>query len=179
MISRGSTLVKGHFTHETECPWPLHLKHSHWWKRQSWSKFAASHYAWGTDGVCDCKMDVQSTWIPTRHLMEHVSLVTWTIFKNYLLEVGLTQNHRETMTLWMLTTVGLFYLYHSWGTHMHRNSLKQHLVEEPVPYEFTLHLRVCDHTTWFWRCVRTALGSHVFMVTALGSCVKWPWVSAP
>ena len=32
---------------------------------------------------------------------------------------------------------------------------------------------------WFGRCIRTAfghflLGSHNFMVTALGSCVKWP-----
>jgi hypothetical protein len=35
-------------------------------------------------------------------------MVTWIIFKNHLLEVGLTQN-RETMTLWMLTTVDLFY----------------------------------------------------------------------
>jgi hypothetical protein len=32
----------------------------------------------------------------------------WTIFKNHLLEVGLTQN-RETMALRMLTTVVLFY----------------------------------------------------------------------
>jgi hypothetical protein len=35
-------------------------------------------------------------------------MVTWTIFKNPLFEVGLTQN-RETMTLRTLTTVGLFY----------------------------------------------------------------------
>ena len=35
-------------------------------------------------------------------------MVTWTIFKNHLLEVGLTQNW-ETMALQMLTTVGLFY----------------------------------------------------------------------
>jgi hypothetical protein len=34
--------------------------------------------------------------------------VTWTIFKNRLLEVGLTQN-RETMALETLTTVGLLY----------------------------------------------------------------------
>jgi hypothetical protein len=32
-------------------------------------------------------------------------MVTWTIFKNHLLEVGLTQN-RETM---VVTTVELFY----------------------------------------------------------------------
>ena len=35
-------------------------------------------------------------------------MVTWTIIKNHLLEVGLTQN-RETMVLRTLTTVGLFY----------------------------------------------------------------------
>jgi hypothetical protein len=34
-------------------------------------------------------------------------IVTWTIFKNHLLEVGLTQN-RETMALRTLTTVDLF-----------------------------------------------------------------------
>ena len=49
-----------------------------------------------------------------------------------------------------------------------------------VTYGFTLHLRrLCDHTTWFWRCVGTAfehflLGSHYFIITALGSCVQWP-----
>ena len=36
-------------------------------------------------------------------------LVTWTIFKNHLLEVGLTQN-QETMALRTLTTIDLFYL---------------------------------------------------------------------
>ena len=35
-------------------------------------------------------------------------MVTWTIFKNHLLEAGLTQNW-ETMALRMLTTVDLFY----------------------------------------------------------------------
>jgi hypothetical protein len=45
----------------------------------------------------------------------------------------------------------------------------------------SIWLRACDHTTWFWRCVGTAfghflLGSHNFMVTALGLCVKWPSV---
>ena len=59
-------------THETESPRPLHFKHSHWWRRWSRSKFA-SHYAWGTNGVCECKMDVKSTWIPTWHRMDHVS----------------------------------------------------------------------------------------------------------
>jgi hypothetical protein len=59
-------------SHKTESPWPLRFKHSHWWKRRSRSKFA-SHYAWGTNEVCECKMDVKSTWIPTWHRMDHVS----------------------------------------------------------------------------------------------------------
>ena len=62
----------------------------------------------GTNGVCECKMDVKSTWILTWHRMDHVFMVTWTIFKNHLLEVGLTQN-QETMALRTLTTVDLFY----------------------------------------------------------------------
>jgi hypothetical protein len=35
-------------------------------------------------------------------------IVTWTIFKNHLLEIGLTQN-RQTVSLRTLTTVDLFY----------------------------------------------------------------------
>ena len=30
-------------------------------------------YAWGTDGVCVCKMEAKSTWIPTWHRKDHVS----------------------------------------------------------------------------------------------------------
>jgi hypothetical protein len=63
------------------------------------------HFAWGTNGVCECKMDVKSTWIPTWHIriMLHG---TWNSFKNRLLKVGLTQN-RKTMALRTLTTVDL------------------------------------------------------------------------
>ena len=109
--SRDSTLslekYKGHFTHETRSPWPLHFKYSHWWKGWSRSKFT-SHYTWGTNGACECKMDVKSTWIPTWHRMDHVFMVTWTTLKNYVLEVGLTQN-RQTTALHTLTTADLFY----------------------------------------------------------------------
>jgi len=35
-------------------PWPLHFKHSHWWKRRSQSKFT-SHYGWRTNKVSGCK----------------------------------------------------------------------------------------------------------------------------
>ena len=43
-------------------------------------------------------------------------MVTWTIFKNHLLEVGLTQNW-ETMALQTLTIVGLFYFIMSKDPH--------------------------------------------------------------
>ena len=33
----------------------------------------ASHYAWGTNGVCECKMYAKSTGILTWHPMDHVS----------------------------------------------------------------------------------------------------------
>jgi hypothetical protein len=39
---------------------------------------------------------------------ESCSMVTWTVFKNHLLEVGLTQN-REITALQTLTTIDLFY----------------------------------------------------------------------
>ena len=45
-----------------------------------------------------------------------VMKVTWTIFKNHLLEVGLAQN-QETMALRMLTTVGSFYFIMCEGLH--------------------------------------------------------------
>ena len=89
---------KGHFTHETEGPWALHLKHSHWWKRWSRSKFS-SHYAWGTNGVSKwmqkgCKIYMYSCMVSNLSCF----MATWIIFKNHLLEVGLTQN-RETIDL--------------------------------------------------------------------------------
>ena len=94
---------KGHFTHETESLWPVHFKHSHWWKRWSRSKFA-SYYAWGTNGV--------SKWMQDGCIVYMASngscfTATWTIFKNHLLEVRLTQN-KETMALRTLTTIHLF-----------------------------------------------------------------------
>ena len=47
-------------------------------------------------------------------------VVTWTIFQNHLLEVGLPQN-RETMTLQMLNTVGLFYFIMCEDPHKHKS----------------------------------------------------------
>jgi hypothetical protein len=64
---------------------------SHWWTRPSWSKFAL-HYAWGTNGVCECTMDVNSTWTPTWHRMNHVP---W--------------------SLGIFIDVDLLYFYNVWG----------------------------------------------------------------
>ena len=66
---------QGHFTHETEGPWPVQFKHSHRWKRRSWSRFT-SHYAWGTNWVCECKMDVKSTLI--------LHCIKWNMFHGHL-----------------------------------------------------------------------------------------------
>jgi hypothetical protein len=69
-------------------PLPLHFKHSHRWKRRSRSKFALHYDAWGANGVCECKMDVKSTWIPTWHRMDHVSWSLGLFSKNHFLEGG-------------------------------------------------------------------------------------------
>ena len=54
-------------------------------------------------------MDVKSAYMDS-YMASNGScfMVTWIIFKNHLLEVGLTQNE-ETMALQMLTTVDLLY----------------------------------------------------------------------
>ena len=68
--------INDHLTHEIESPWPLHFKHSHRWKSQSRSKFT-SHYVWGTNGVCECKINVNSTWTFTWHQKGSCFMVIW------------------------------------------------------------------------------------------------------
>ena len=133
-----------------------------------------THFTWGTNGVCECKLGGKSTW----HWMDHVSWV-----------LGLFPKTTSRRQAWY-KTVGrpwpskcpqslVYSILSCVRTHMNKRSLKWHSNEGPVTNGFRLHLRVRDRTTWFWRCVGTAfghflLGSHNFMVTALGSCVKWP-----
>ena len=93
-------------------------------------------------------------------------MVIGIIFKDHLLEIGWTQK-RKTIAL---TQPLAYSILSCVRTHMNRNSLNKHLVEGPVTHDFTPHSRLCDHTTWFWRCPRTAfahflVGSHNFMVT--------------
>jgi hypothetical protein len=64
--------TKGHFAHKTESPWPLHSKHSLVEKAEP-VQVRCFTLRLRTNGVCECKMDVKSTWIPTWHRMDHVS----------------------------------------------------------------------------------------------------------
>ena len=74
---------------------------------RGWSKFT-SHYAWGTNGVCECQMDGNVYMDSYMALIGSSFMFTWAVFKNHFLEVGLTQN-RETMALGMLRAVDLYY----------------------------------------------------------------------
>ena len=135
-------------------------KHSHWWKRWSLCKFA-SHYAWGTNGVCQRKMDVKPTHIPTCHQIDNVFMVTWTIFKNCLLEVGLTQPW-DTMALWTLTTV-VDSILSCGRTRMDRipwNSIW--LRARPHKTSHYTQGSVTTLHTWFWRCIGMAFGHFLF-----------------
>ena len=58
--------------------------------------------------MCECKMDVKSTWVHTWHRMDDASWSLGMFSKDHLLEVGPAQN-RETMALRTLTTVDLFH----------------------------------------------------------------------
>jgi hypothetical protein len=92
---------------------------------------------------------------------------------------GRPNTNGETMTLRMLTTIGLFYFIMCEGPtwiEVHCNSIwlrarsymRSHYTWESVT---TLH----DFGGEVGRPLDTfLLSSHNFMVTALGSCVKWP-----
>jgi hypothetical protein len=128
------------------------------------------HSMWMQDG---CKVYMDSYMASNGSCF----MAIWTIYKNHLLEVGLTQ-HLEAMALRTLTTVDFFYFITCEDPH-EQNFIKLAFGWGPGHIWLHLHLRIRDHTTWFWRCVGTAfghflLGSHNFTVTALGSCAQWP-----
>ena len=132
-----------------------------------WSK-CTSHYAWGTNGAYACKMDVKSTWTLTWHQMDHVSR-SLDFSKKPPLR-GRPNTTRETTALcWFIL------YYHVWRhaqIDIHSNNIW-----------LRAYLHMTSHYTW--RSLITLhdfirpfgnflLGSHNFMVMALGSCVKWP-----
>ena len=120
---------------------------------------------WMQDG---CEVYINSYMASNRSCF----MVTWTIFQNHLLEVGLTQNQKTT-TLRPLTTIALFHfiLYDN----LHESKLvSKHLAEGPITYDFTLHLRTRDHTTWFSKSSWDGLGTLPFGLSQCPGRVKWP-----
>ena len=70
-------------------------------------------------------------------------MVPWTIFKNHLLEIDLTQN-QETTALQNLTTIEiLFYFITCESPRVHRNRIPFRV---RAAYDSTLHLRDRDPT---------------------------------
>ena len=126
-------------------------------------------------------MDVKSTWVLTWHRMHHVHdhldyfqkpLLGYRPNTKPLGDHGTPNAHNCRLILfyhvwrpaWIYIFIGIVF---GWG-----------------PSHIWLHttLEGPNHTTWVWGCVGTAfghflLGSHNLMVTALGSCVKWPLIS--
>ena len=169
--SRTLTSSKGHFTHKTSSRWPSHFKHSHWWESQV--KFA-SHYAWGTNGACEGKMDVKSTWTTTRHRMECVSWSLGIFFKNHLLEVGLTQNQERPRH--SKRSQPLIYPIFIMCEDMHENKFIQNncwsRAWSHTTSQYTWVTTQNDFGGVLWRPLsHFHLGSHNSMGTALG--LRW------
>ena len=161
---------KGHFPHETEGPRPFHFKHSHWWKRQSWSKFATSPLRsrdqwsmWMQDG-CKVYMDSYMS------LNGSCFMVTWTIFKKPYLEVRFETKLGDHDTpnahnRWFI----LF--YHVWGPAW----IKMHWINiwSRTRSHMASHLRVRDHTRWLWRYVGMAFGHFSFGLSQFHGHGSW------
>jgi hypothetical protein len=81
--------------------------------------------------------------------------------KKHLLEVGQTQN-RETYGTLNAHNYWFVLFYHVWGPARIEIRWNSIWLRDLVTCDFTLHSRVCDHTTWFWRCVGTAFGHFFF-----------------
>ena len=75
-----------------------------------------------TEWVCECKMDVKSTWIPTRYWMDHVSWSLWTYFKT----TSWRQAQHKTARPWHseCSQLLIYSILSCVRTRMDRNSLK-------------------------------------------------------
>ena len=77
------------------------FKHSHWWKRWSWSKFT-SYYAWGTNGVSMWMQDGCDVYVDSYKASNgSCFMVTWTIFKTHFLDTihwSLTRSVKRSWT---------------------------------------------------------------------------------
>jgi hypothetical protein len=106
---------------------------------------------WMQDG---CKIYMNSYMASNRSCF----MVSWTIFKNNILEVVRSSTKPGDHGIPNVCDRWFILFYHAWGPawiRIHWNSI---WVEGPITCDFTLHLRIHDHTTWCWRCVGTAFG---------------------
>ena len=151
---------EGHYAHKTKSPWPLHFALSLVEKVEPilqvrlTLRLRDQQSMWMQAG-CKVYMDsyMTSNW--------SCFTITWTILKNHLLEVGLTQN-RGTMALRTLRTVGLFYFIMVWGPtwiEIHWNSIWLRSWSH-----MTSHYTRGSMTTLHdgWRCVGTPFGHFSF-----------------
>jgi len=147
--------IKARFTHETERMWPLYFEHSHWWKKAElvqvrFTLCSRDHRSmWMQDG---CKVYMDSYMASNGSIF----MITWIIFQNHPLRVGLTQN-RETTALRKFTTTDMLYYI---------------ICEEPICLEThwnSIRLRVWSHMAshYSWEPVRTLHDS--------GGALRRPW----
>jgi hypothetical protein len=168
----------GHFTHDTDSPWPLHFKHSPLWKRRSRSKFAASHYARGTNRVCECKMDVKSTSIPAWHWNGSCFMVTWIVFQKPSLE-GRPNTKPGDHGIPNAHNCWFILLYHVWGPtwiKIHRNSIWLRALSHMTSlYTWESVTTVHGFGGALWRPLNTFFWALTFSWSRLSARVwKWP-----
>ena len=98
--------------------------------------------------------------------------VTWTILKNRLLHLGLTQN-QETMALWTLITVGLFYCI------MCEDSHKQKVIEIAFgwgPRHIWLHTTLED--PWPHHMILVVCWNGLWKLFFWALTISWSWLLA-
>ena len=104
-----------------------------------------SHYTWGSNGVSMWMRDgcKKSTWIPTWHRMDCVSCSLGLFSKTTLRRCRPTTSPRKPWHSERSQPL-VYSILSCMRTCVNRNSLKWHLVEGPVTYDFTLHSRARD-----------------------------------
>ena len=125
--------------------------------------------------------DQHSIWVQDRCKVYMASngsrfMVSWTICKTHLMEVGLTQN-RETMALQMFTTVELFHFIMCEDPH------EQKFIEKAFgwgPDHIRLHTTLEGPWPPYMHGFEGVPGRPLDnFFWSLGSCVKWPLDYAP
>ena len=72
--------LQGRFTHEAECPWPKHCKHSYWWKSRSRSQVRfTSLRLRDVEGPTEY---VNARWMWSLHGFLHA--IKWIVFSGHL-----------------------------------------------------------------------------------------------